>query len=234
MSDKPTATQHGPFYLTEKGIVDAQDNIVWSTDELVRWLGRTRSETPVASEDKRVAAIKLLTEWIEDAEKATPEERAAADASLRSVLEAIDGRRGVSAGERTAWRDQVEGAVWDADHSPHYVLARDMATILDRQSSAPSSAPATPGMADACIDAAVMMKDFAPTTAATLRRVAALLRSGNAPAAPSAVSANAGAIPDVLFDGYAVYKALGEDGGVSHRNVAAVLDAVVRLIRSQP
>jgi len=32
----------------------------------------------------------------------------------------------------TKWRDQVEGATWDADHSSHYILARDMAAILDR------------------------------------------------------------------------------------------------------
>ena len=39
-------------------------------------------------------------------------------------------------------------------------------------------------------------------------------------------------LPHELFDGYAVWKALGDDSGVSPRNVAAVLDAVVRLIRS--
>lgn len=39
-------------------------------------------------------------------------------------------------------------------------------------------------------------------------------------------------IPAELFDGMAVYVALGEKSGVSHRDVAAVLDAVVRLIRA--
>lgn len=33
----------------------------------------------------------------------------------------------------TSWRDQVEGATWDENHSGHYILARDMAAILDRQ-----------------------------------------------------------------------------------------------------
>lgn len=33
----------------------------------------------------------------------------------------------------TSWRDQVEGAMWDENHSGHYILARDMAAILDRQ-----------------------------------------------------------------------------------------------------
>ncbi len=39
-------------------------------------------------------------------------------------------------------------------------------------------------------------------------------------------------LPPELFDGYAVCKALGDGSGVSQHNVAAVLDAVVRLIRA--
>lgn len=38
-------------------------------------------------------------------------------------------------------------------------------------------------------------------------------------------------IPAELFDGMAVYVALGENSGISPRDVAAVLDVVVRLIR---
>jgi hypothetical protein len=41
---------------------------------------------------------------------------------------------------RSSWRDQVEGAVWDADHSGHYILARDMAAILDRMDSSATHA----------------------------------------------------------------------------------------------
>jgi hypothetical protein len=45
-------------------------------------------------------------------------------------------------------------------------------------------------------------------------------------------SANTPSIPAVLFDGYAVYESMGKPDDVSPRNVAAVLDAVVRLIRA--
>lgn len=40
-----------------------------------------------------------------------------------------------------------------------------------------------------------------------------------------------GELPAELFDGYAVYEAMGKPSDVSPRNVAAVLDAVVRLVR---
>ena len=40
-------------------------------------------------------------------------------------------------------------------------------------------------------------------------------------------------IPSELYDGMAVYVALGENSGVSPKNVAAVLDVVVRLIRKR-
>lgn len=56
------------------------------------------------------------------------------------------------------------------------------------------------------------------------RRIAALLRAG------------AAKVPDVLFDGYAVYKELTktEEKRTSIENVSDVLDAVVRLMRATP
>lgn len=47
------------------------------------------------------------------------------------------------------------------------------------------------------------------------------------------LSATRANIPAALFDGYAVYEAMGKPEDVSPHNVAAVLDAVVRLIRAE-
>ena len=51
--------------------------------------------------------------------------------------------------------------------------------------------------------------------------------------AEEVIAAHREAVPDVLFDGYAVFKALTQDARrrTSLENVSDVLDAVVRLMR---
>lgn len=77
------------------------------------------------------------------------------------------------------------------------------------------------------------IQDSTYRNAATLRGIAHDGLQANPPMIGEAsLSANAKPeLPAELFDGYAVWEALGDDSAVSQRTVAAVLDVVVRLIR---
>lgn len=139
--------------------------------------------------------------------------------------------------EGESWREEMrqsdkhcDAVAWlngaQVDEDGRLILTRNY--IVSCLEALPSAERATPREVEAAIEAGPQITskpgftEYRETPQEFARRIAKMVL-----APQSAIRE----IPAELFDGMEVYVALGEKSGISPRDVAAVLDAVVRLIR---
>lgn len=127
------------------------DNLILSAEYLQEQLAMKNEPAPSVPSATLGAFATVLTDTLRAAAEFPITDKANMDAvNIRALCKLMletakpSALSEIAPKSSTSWRDQVEGAMWDENHSGHYILARDMAAILDRQ-ALPSARVEKPG-----------------------------------------------------------------------------------------